>query len=160
MLNPRACDTMTGAFAGLSIRHRERKQQADLSSLSALHPSRRDRTGRNTDTGRTASLNTAITLEDLRPLPVANPWNFAAPTSRVPGASVALQLNLTRSTSSPRKLFQNIRNAISNLRRERFKIFSQISPNGIPEGFHHIGHTDLLHHILYFAALVRCNSRH
>ena len=47
MLNSRACDTMTGAFTGASMRHRERKQQANLSSLSAPHPSRRDRTGRN-----------------------------------------------------------------------------------------------------------------
>ena len=47
MLNPRACDTMTGAVAGLSMRHSECKQQANLSSLSAPGPRPRDRTGRN-----------------------------------------------------------------------------------------------------------------
>ena len=47
MLNPRACDTMTGAFAGSSRRHREYNQKADLGYLSAPGLRRRDRTGRN-----------------------------------------------------------------------------------------------------------------
>ena len=47
MSNPRACDTMTGAFPGWSSPHRKCKRQANLGSLSASHPPRCDRTGRN-----------------------------------------------------------------------------------------------------------------
>ena len=67
MLNPRACNTITGAFAGSSSRHREYKQRADLGSLSALGPRRRDRTGRNT----TVACGLHFVIETKRARP---PW--------------------------------------------------------------------------------------
>ncbi len=48
MLNSPACDTMTGAFTGLSTRYRECQQKANLGSPSAPGPRARDRTGRYT----------------------------------------------------------------------------------------------------------------
>ena len=48
MLNPRAYDTMTGAFAGLSMRHTEYKQKANFGFVNAPRTHLRARTGRNT----------------------------------------------------------------------------------------------------------------